>query len=46
MFAGSLWGSPDCGSKTRKCPETQIALVNMLEVAKQLRQLVVETTVS
>jgi 5-methyltetrahydropteroyltriglutamate--homocysteine methyltransferase len=44
--AGNLWVNPDCGLKTRKWPETQIALVNMVEAAKQLRQLVVETTVS
>ncbi|MDN3583039.1 5-methyltetrahydropteroyltriglutamate--homocysteine S-methyltransferase [Mucilaginibacter flavus] len=44
--AGNLWVNPDCGLKTRKWPETRIALVNMVEAAKQLRQLVVETTVS
>ncbi|MDN5286083.1 MAG: hypothetical protein JWR38_2357 [Mucilaginibacter sp.] len=44
--AGNLWVNPDCGLKTRKWPETQTALVNMVSAAKQLRQLVVETTVS
>jgi 5-methyltetrahydropteroyltriglutamate--homocysteine methyltransferase len=44
--AGNLWVNPDCGLKTRKWPETQTALVNMVQAAKQLRQLVVETTVS
>ncbi|MEN0054000.1 MAG: 5-methyltetrahydropteroyltriglutamate--homocysteine S-methyltransferase [Mucilaginibacter sp.] len=44
--AGNLWVNPDCGLKTRKWPETQIALINMVSAAKQLRQLVVETTVS
>jgi len=44
--AGNLWVNPDCGLKTRKWPETQTALVNMVEAAKQLRKLVVETTVS
>ncbi|WP_184542231.1 5-methyltetrahydropteroyltriglutamate--homocysteine S-methyltransferase [Mucilaginibacter sp. FT3.2] len=44
--AGNLWVNPDCGLKTRKWPETQIALINMVQAAKQLRQLVVETTVS
>jgi len=44
--ARNLWVNPDCGLKTRKWPETQTALVNMVQAAKQLRQLVVETTVS
>jgi 5-methyltetrahydropteroyltriglutamate--homocysteine methyltransferase len=44
--AGNLWVNPDCGLKTRKWPETQTALINMVQAAKQLRQLVVETTVS
>ncbi len=43
--ARNLWVNPDCGLKTRKWPETQTALVNMVQAAKQLRQLVVETTV-
>jgi 5-methyltetrahydropteroyltriglutamate--homocysteine methyltransferase len=44
--AGNLWVNPDCGLKTRKWPETQVALINMVSAAKQLRALVVETTVS
>lgn len=44
--AGNLWVNPDCGLKTRKWPETQTALINMVQAAKQLRQLVVETIVS
>jgi 5-methyltetrahydropteroyltriglutamate--homocysteine methyltransferase len=44
--AGNLWVNPDCGLKTRNWPETQTALINMVSAAKQLRQLVVETTVS
>ncbi len=44
--AGNLWVNPDCGLKTRKWPETQVALINMVTAAKQLRALVVETTVS
>jgi 5-methyltetrahydropteroyltriglutamate--homocysteine methyltransferase len=44
--ASNLWVNPDCGLKTRKWPETQTALINMVEAAKQLRKLVVETTVS
>ncbi|WDF79964.1 5-methyltetrahydropteroyltriglutamate--homocysteine S-methyltransferase [Mucilaginibacter sp. KACC 22773] len=44
--AGNLWVNPDCGLKTRKWPETQVALINMVAAAKHLRALVVETTVS
>ncbi|SDE69634.1 methionine synthase (B12-independent) [Mucilaginibacter pineti] len=44
--AGNIWVNPDCGLKTRHWPETQVALVNMVQAAKQLRQLVVETTVA
>ena len=33
-----LWVNPDCGLKTRKWPETQAALVNMVEAAKALRR--------
>jgi 5-methyltetrahydropteroyltriglutamate--homocysteine methyltransferase len=44
--AGNLWVNPDCGLKTRKWPETQVALINMVTAAKQLRQLVVETIAS
>ncbi|RJG42656.1 5-methyltetrahydropteroyltriglutamate--homocysteine S-methyltransferase [Motilimonas pumila] len=33
-----LWVNPDCGLKTRKWPETNAALKNMVEAAKQLRQ--------
>jgi len=32
-----LWINPDCGLKTRKWPETQAALENMVKAAKQLR---------
>jgi 5-methyltetrahydropteroyltriglutamate--homocysteine methyltransferase len=44
--AGNLWVNPDCGLKTRKWPETQVALINMVAAAKHLRQLVVETIAS
>ena len=44
--AGNLWVNPDCGLKTRKWPETQVALINMVAAAKQLRALVVETIAS
>ena len=32
-----LWVNPDCGLKTRGWPETEAALVNMVEAAKILR---------
>ncbi len=32
-----LWVNPDCGLKTRGWPETEAALRNMVEAAKQLR---------
>ncbi len=32
-----LWINPDCGLKTRKWPETQAALVNMVKATKILR---------
>ena len=33
-----LWVNPDCGLKTRAWPETEAALVAMVEAAKLLRQ--------
>ena len=33
----NLWVNPDCGLKTRRWPETEAALRNMVEAAKQLR---------
>ncbi|MCZ8217635.1 MAG: 5-methyltetrahydropteroyltriglutamate--homocysteine S-methyltransferase, partial [Cyclobacteriaceae bacterium] len=38
--ARNLWVNPDCGLKTRKWPETEAAMVNMIQAARQLRQLV------
>jgi 5-methyltetrahydropteroyltriglutamate--homocysteine methyltransferase len=38
LSVGQLWVNPDCGLKTRKWPETQAALVNMVEAAKAARQ--------
>jgi 5-methyltetrahydropteroyltriglutamate--homocysteine methyltransferase len=32
-----LWANPDCGLKSRQWPETEAALVNMVEVAKYFR---------
>jgi 5-methyltetrahydropteroyltriglutamate--homocysteine methyltransferase len=34
-----LWINPDCGLKTRKWEEVRPALVNMVDAARQLRQL-------
>jgi len=36
--AQNLWVNPDCGLKTRKWPETQAALENMVSAAKQARK--------
>src|SRR5690625_1588470 len=36
--AERLWVNPDCGLKTRDWPETEAALIAMVEAAKQLRQ--------
>jgi 5-methyltetrahydropteroyltriglutamate--homocysteine methyltransferase len=33
-----LWVNPDCGLKTRRWPETEAALIRMVEAAKVLRQ--------
>jgi 5-methyltetrahydropteroyltriglutamate--homocysteine methyltransferase len=38
--ARNLWINPDCGLKTRKWPETEAALRNMISAAKLLRELV------
>ncbi|NYH74113.1 5-methyltetrahydropteroyltriglutamate--homocysteine S-methyltransferase [Pseudomonas flavescens] len=36
--AERLWVNPDCGLKTRRWPETEAALVNMVAAARQLRK--------
>ena len=36
--ARNLWVNPDCGLKTRKWPETKVALINMVAAAKKARQ--------
>jgi 5-methyltetrahydropteroyltriglutamate--homocysteine methyltransferase len=33
-----LWVNPDCGLKTRAWPETEAALVSMVDAARQLRE--------
>ena len=43
--AENLWVNPDCGLKTRHWPETEAALRNMVEAARQLRQVPVPATV-
>ncbi|MEC5142908.1 5-methyltetrahydropteroyltriglutamate--homocysteine S-methyltransferase [Chitinophaga sp. 212800010-3] len=35
--AKNLWVNPDCGLKTRKWPETAVALKNMVQAAKEMR---------
>lgn len=37
--ARNLWVNPDCGLKTRKWPETDAAMRNMIQAAKQLRKM-------
>lgn len=36
--AKNLWVNPDCGLKTRKWPETQAALINMVQAAQTVRE--------
>ena len=33
-----LWVNPDCGLKTRRWPETEAALINMVQAARELRK--------
>jgi len=35
--ARNLWVNPDCGLKTRKWPETKVALTNMVKAAEVMR---------
>jgi 5-methyltetrahydropteroyltriglutamate--homocysteine methyltransferase len=37
LSTGQLWVNPDCGLKTRKWPETEAALVNMVKAARLAR---------
>jgi 5-methyltetrahydropteroyltriglutamate--homocysteine methyltransferase len=39
-----IWVNPDCGLKTRAWPETEAALRNMVQAAKQLREQLVAAT--
>lgn len=34
----NIWVNPDCGLKTRRWPETEAALINMVAAAKQVRK--------
>ncbi|HEY0609729.1 MAG TPA: 5-methyltetrahydropteroyltriglutamate--homocysteine S-methyltransferase, partial [Chitinophaga sp.] len=43
--ARNIWVNPDCGLKTRKWPETEQSLRNMVAAAQQLRT-TIKTTVS
>ncbi|MFT3823624.1 MAG: 5-methyltetrahydropteroyltriglutamate--homocysteine S-methyltransferase [Chitinophagaceae bacterium] len=38
----NLWVNPDCGLKTRKWPETQAALKNMVQAAQEARKKISE----
>ncbi|MBC7390449.1 MAG: 5-methyltetrahydropteroyltriglutamate--homocysteine S-methyltransferase [Opitutaceae bacterium] len=38
----NLWVNPDCGLKTRKWPETEAAVKNMVEAAAHIRQQILE----
>jgi len=40
-----LWVNPDCGLKTRHWEETKMALIEMVEAAKELRQPVHQSAV-
>jgi len=42
----NLWVNPDCGLKTRKWPETQTALENMVKAAKAAREVFNKQVVS
>jgi len=43
--ARNLWVNPDCGLKTRKWPETDAAMRNMIDAAKELRKINESVTV-
>jgi 5-methyltetrahydropteroyltriglutamate--homocysteine methyltransferase len=34
----NLWVNPDCGLKTRRWPETELALLRMVEAAREMRR--------
>jgi 5-methyltetrahydropteroyltriglutamate--homocysteine methyltransferase len=43
--AEQLWVNPDCGLKTRHWKETKMALIEMVEAAKELRQIIYQSEV-
>ncbi|WP_428329736.1 5-methyltetrahydropteroyltriglutamate--homocysteine S-methyltransferase [Mucilaginibacter sp.] len=43
---GNIWVNPDCGLKTRKWPETQAALENMVKAAQAAREIFSKQTVN
>ncbi|WP_429383087.1 5-methyltetrahydropteroyltriglutamate--homocysteine S-methyltransferase [Mucilaginibacter sp. UYCu711] len=43
---GNIWVNPDCGLKTRKWPETKVALQNMVDAAKAAREIFSKQPVS
>jgi 5-methyltetrahydropteroyltriglutamate--homocysteine methyltransferase len=43
--AENIWVNPDCGLKTRKWPETQAALENMVKAAKTAREIFIKQEV-
>jgi 5-methyltetrahydropteroyltriglutamate--homocysteine methyltransferase len=34
----NIWVNPDCGLKTRRWPETEAALINMVAAAQYIRK--------
>jgi len=38
----NIWVNPDCGLKTRKWPETEAALKNMVAAAEAVRKNITE----
>ncbi|MBC8770083.1 5-methyltetrahydropteroyltriglutamate--homocysteine S-methyltransferase [Arenibacter sp. BSSL-BM3] len=40
----NIWVNPDCGLKTRDWPETESALINLVNVAKKMRTLSLATS--
>lgn len=41
----NLWVNPDCGLKTRKWPETEAALKNMVDAAREVRKLALQEAI-
>ncbi len=43
--ARNIWVNPDCGLKTRKWPETEAAIRNMVEAASTVREFLIKSEV-